>query len=238
MKKIMSLVLSGILMSYSLTGCNSQTNLPVEELNTNQEVQSLANKSISEMDAAFNFIDDNRDKKISYQEFKSLIDILATTSKDKTLLYSRFETAFKGADANSDKMLDKTEFSSFGKETQLLAKNSFSSNRAVDAKYIRKAFDRIRGAEDTISERNFVKYLIEPPAPLTNAQASKMFIELDKNKDMRLDYKEFEKLFTKNDLEKNGFISKTVELVKLIPLLLVAPIIIIMDKLGLFDNLK
>lgn len=246
MKKLTSFVLSSLLVSYSLTGCSSQSNLPVEEQVQNQEVSVLSTSKVSEIDRTFNYLDSNKDSKVSYDEFKKIVDLLAPSSSDKTKLYNKFNSSFTLADANKDKMLNKEEFGNFSDELQKLSgkssigKNSFTSSSNVDPKYIKKTFDMIRGADDNITERTFIKFLTSPP-DITAGDASKVFIQLDKNKDATLDLKEFTKLFDKisgSAVDKNGIIDTVKRIAPIIPLLLIAPILWVIDKLGGFDNIK
>jgi Ca2+-binding EF-hand superfamily protein len=134
-------------------------------------------------------------------------------------------------------MLDKKEFANIEKELQssstpAVQKNS-SASKATNPKVIKAAFDMLKDSDEEISDRAFMKFLAEQNG-MPSQDAMKIFVSLDKSKNGRLDFKEFSKLFDKT----NSFMDSVKSIASIIPLLLVAPILWVMDKVGLFNNIK
>lgn len=236
MRKITSLVLSSMLLSYSLTGCSSQVQVePIAEQQVQQDTSILS--SINQIDKVFMAFDADKDGKVSLKEYNKTMNNIASYASDKTKFLSVTSKAFEAVDADKNQMLDKKEFANIEKELQssstpAVQKNS-SASKATNPKVIKAAFDMLKDSDEEISDRAFMKFLAEQNG-MPSQDAMKIFVSLDKSKNGRLDFKEFSKLFDKT----NSFMDSVKSIASIIPLLLVAPILWVMDKVGLFNNIK
>ncbi|MFN8672574.1 MAG: hypothetical protein U0457_10915 [Candidatus Sericytochromatia bacterium] len=244
MKKIISSILMTSILSYSLTSCTNQTeNLNLTELN-NVEIASFSSNDKEDIDKVFNYIDTDKNSKISITELSKVFSILTSDNNAYKEKFKLVEKAFQNTDLDKSQTLDKKEFASFSTELDKLsgkiAKNSLESKpNKVDPQYVKKTFDMIRGSEDYINEKAFVKFLTNPP-DVTAGDAVKVFVQLDKNKDRQLDLKEFSKLFDKmgDTVDKNGILDGVKKAFTMAGLMLLMPLAWLAEKLDIFHNIK
>ena len=84
MKKITSLLLTTLVISHSLTACNSQ--VPVEPVVEQEVVQQdvSAMSSVTDIDKVFKSLDFDKDGKVSLKEYNKIMNTLSPFAKDKS----------------------------------------------------------------------------------------------------------------------------------------------------------
>lgn len=241
MKKITSLLLTTLVISHSLTACNSQ--VPVEPVVEQEVVQQdvSAMSSVTDIDKVFKSLDFDKDGKVSLKEYNKIMNTLSPFAKDKSKFTATVNKAFQNMDADKNQMLDKKEFANIEKELKTdsdpsVQKNSASSS--VNPKVIKATFDMLRDSDEEISDRAFIKFLSEQNG-VPSQDAMKVFVLLDKSKNGRLDLKEFSKLFDKTNSsffkDNSGIAGAVVFSALAFVYFLYGSLLWLVDKIGLID---
>lgn len=243
------MLISLTVLSFSLSGCNNEIAMnQVDTTIENTTAQSVPAKNgiLDSSDEVFKYLDVNQDKKVSKEEFKTLVDSLLnmTQNKDKmtTLAMQAFDVS---DDSPKDGALTLNEFKILNEKNFdkiILGKNSLFTNKdttKINPLVISKLFDTIKDAKDTISEKAFAKYLSQNKN-IKSSDVQAVFTALDSNKNKTLTKDEFSLMF--NTSNKNSIFGKVGGAIGTVAmgvgLVIFLPFAWLAEKLGVFDNIK